>query len=348
MQQPHNHGYLFINLGTPASTQPRDVRAYLNEFLMDPYVISLPWIVRRMLVSAFILPFRPRRSAAAYAKIWTAEGSPLLCHSQALVDQVSRHLDAPTALAMRYGNPSISDALETLASRGTTHVTVVPLYPQYAESTVRTSMEAVEQANAALRQPLLLSYVAPFYDSPAYIEALARSARAHQAETYDHILLSYHGLPEAHLKKADPTHAHCLKDEACCRNPSVAHATCYRHQVYATSLALAAGMNWSAADYSVTFQSRLGRAPWLRPYTDETLSQLPAKGIRKLLVMCPAFLADNLETLEEIAIQGRETFLQAGGELLTVAPCLNDEPQWAQDFAHMLTSNTFKHAAQAP
>ena len=335
---PPSIGFLLVNLGTPEAPTPRAVRAYLNEFLMDPYVVTLPWVLRRILVSCFILPFRPRKSAEAYAKIWTAAGAPLLVHSLALEQAMQAELQAPVALAMRYGNPSLADGLDRLADNGARHVVVAPLYPQYAESTVRTTLEAVATINTKRNAPLDLTHVPPFYSNESFIEALAQTVQPYlqSNQPYDHVLMSYHGLPEAHLKKADPTGRHCLADTSCCDTLSPAHATCYRHQAFTTSRALAQHVGWQPEDYSITFQSRLGRQPWLQPYTDVTLTELPKRGVTRLLVICPAFVADNLETLEEIAIQGRETFLNAGGEHLDVVPCLNTDPMWVRALADLL------------
>jgi len=323
---PQNIGYLIINLGTPASPAVTDVRAYLNEFLMDPFVLDTPWPLRRLIVSAFILPFRPKQSAAAYQSIWQPEGSPLLLNSQALQSALQAQMNEPVGLAMRYGQPGIAEAVQELLANGVDHVVVAPLYPQYADSTVTTSVQA---AIKCLPAGVGHSVLQPFYNNPHYQQALAQSVRDALPAQWDHLLLSYHGLPERHLTRCDPTGKHCLKQENCCAQPSPAHATCYRHQVYATSTDLAAALGISTDQYSVSFQSRLGRLPWLQPYTDQVLSELPARGIKHLAVACPAFVADNLETLEEMGIQGQEIFLQAGGESFHLIPCLNQLPIWA-------------------
>jgi ferrochelatase len=340
-------GFLLVNLGTPASTSVADVRAYLGEFLTDPYVIDLPTPLRQILVRGIILPFRPRRSAEAYAKIWDSAGpgtgSPLLHYSRALhaaltADQTEGRLHglngAPCEMAMRYGSPGIDDALERLLTRGVSRVKLLTLYPQHADSTRQTTIEAVSDR---LPKSVSLEVIPPFFDDPDYLDVQADVIRRHLPERWDHLLLSYHGLPEAHLKRADPTGSHCLASDDCCEVPSPAHATCYRHQVRVTSAQLARRLELNADQWSVSYQSRLGRLPWLSPYTDQVLAELPSRGIRHLAVACPAFVADNLETLEEIGLAGRETFLEAGGESFALVPCLNDDPAWVSVLCRWLT-----------
>ncbi len=322
-------GILLANLGTPSSPEVADVRAYLGEFLMDRHVIDLPWLLRKLLVSGFILPFRPKQSAHAYASIWQPDGSPLLLQSQALETALSQQLPAtmPVALGMRYGEPSLQQAVAQLAAAGVEQILLVALYPQHADSTRSTCIEAVQ---AALPAGTTLTVLPAFYNRPEYIDVLAASIRPSLAQPFDHLLLSYHGLPESHLSKADPTGQHCLKREDCCNTPSPAHEFCYRHQVFATSTALTAALDLPADQVTTSFQSRLGRLPWLTPYTDQTLAALPSRGVKRLVVACPAFVADNLETLEEIGIQGRNIFLEAGGEQLTLVPCLNASAAWVK------------------
>ena len=306
---------------------------------MDPYVLDVPWPIRKLIVSAFILPFRPKNSAEAYAKIWTEQGSPLLTLSQALADACGSQLAAPVALSMRYGKPDIQAGIDALIQAGVEHIQVVPLYPHFADSTVKT---CVELAGQLMPAGVSHSVLSPFYDHPTYIQALARSVTDHLVQPWDHLLLSYHGLPERHLQRADPTGSHCLQGEDCCAKvpASQAHATCYRHHVMMTSTALAQALNLTADQYTVAFQSRLGRLPWLQPYTDQTLSELPKQGIKHLAVACPAFIVDNLETLEEIGLQGRQTFLQAGGETFQLVPCLNQRPDWVDALCQLLLDSS--------
>ncbi len=329
-------GILLVNLGSPQAPTPAAVRRYLNEFLMDPHVIDSPWPIRRLVVSAFILPFRPKATAEAYASIWheadqaaqaAASEGPLLAYSRRLHDGIAARSAAPVALAMRYGEPSIDRGIAELLDAGVDEILLVALYPHHAASTRSTAVEAVRSALTRRSSRARLRTLPPFYDDANYIEVLAAHCRRHLPDEADLLLLSYHGLPERHITRADPTGEHCLQRADCCTVQSPAHASCYRHQVFRTSSLLAEKLNMSAR-YRVSFQSRLGRLPWLAPYTDEVLAALPGEGVRHLAVACPAFVADNLETLEEIGIRGREQFLQAGGETFSVIPCLNDDPDW--------------------
>jgi protoporphyrin/coproporphyrin ferrochelatase len=332
-------GILLLNLGSPSRPAVPEVRHYLGEFLMDPYVIDSPYLLRKLIVSAFILPFRPKQTAEAYASIWDSAGpgSPLLVHSVAQRDGLAERLDTPVALAMRYGEPRVRDALELLLAEAVDEVLLAPLYPHHADSTRRTGIEAVRTTLNRIAPHVDLQVLPPFYEEPRYIEVLADVCRAHLPADNQLLLFSYHGLPERHLTKADPTGKHCLQSENCCEVASAAHASCYRHQVRVTSQRVAAALGLTDDRWQLSFQSRLGRLPWLRPYTDQVLRELPGKGIKRLAVACPAFVADNLETLEEIGMQGRETFLEAGGESYTLIPCLNAEPAWLDllaDYCH--------------
>lgn len=305
---------------------------------MDRYVLDVPAPIRRLIVSLFILPTRPKRSAHAYEQVWQAPdqygyGSPLLQNGAALRDALVSRVDMPVALAMRYGKPSIASAIETLRKQGVERLLVAPLYPQYADSTTTTALEATRQAAGNL--PLV--ELAPFYADPDYISALADVTRRALPNNFDLLLMSFHGLPERHMTKADPTGSHCLRGDACCETPSAAHATCYRHQTRVTSALLAQALGLARDRWSISYQSRLGRLPWLAPYTDATLRELPGRGVKKLAVVCPAFVADNLETLEEIDISGRHTFMEAGGESLTLVPCLNADPAWIATLATLCT-----------
>lgn len=330
---------LFANLGSPDSPTVPAVRRYLDQFLMDPYVIQLPWLLRRLIVSLFVLPTRPKRSAHAYASIWTAQGSPLVCLSMDLLKAVQQQTTLPLGMAMRYGSPSIESELVRLAALpGITEVLFLPLYPHYAESTVLTSVKEAERVIGAQGLKLTLKVPKPFYDHPDYIKALAAHTQPALAQPFDHVLFSYHGLPELHLTKADPTGAHCLKSPTCCQTPSPAHATCYRHQVLRTTEEFVKATGLQPEQYTIAFQSRLGRAKWLEPATETMLKELAGKGVKKLLVLCPAFVTDCLETLEEIEIQGTATFKAAGGDTLTLVPCLNANPQWATTLAEWVAA----------
>jgi len=326
---------LLVNLGSPDSPAEADVRRYLDEFLMDPRVVDLPWPVRRLLVSAFILPTRPKASGEAYASIWTEAGSPLKVYTKALAEGLDERITRPVRWAMRYGEPSIESALLELAENGVTDVDFVALYPHWAMSTSETSIVEAERVISRHRLDLRVMPMAPFYNEPGYVAELAALAREHLHDD-DHLLFSYHGLPERQIRKCDSTRSHCLQVENCCGTPSPAHARCYRHQVFETSELVARALGLADDRWDVSFQSRLGRAKWIEPYTDATLEALPARGVKRLAVMCPAFVADNLETLEEIGIEGRETFLEAGGERFTLIPCLNARAGWIEFLAREL------------
>lgn len=325
-------GLLLCNLGTPDAPTSPAVRRYLREFLSDPRVIDINPLGRWLLLNLIILPLRPRKSAEAYRKIWTEGGSPLLIHGQALVTAVRERVgrDFVVELGMRYGQPSIAAALDRLRQAGALRVVVMPLYPQYASSTTASTLAAVRKQAAALWPPEALTCLGAFYDHPAFVEAFVAVARpVLAAEQPDHVLMSFHGLPESHLRKADPSGRHCLASADCCARIGEVNRDCYRAQSFATARALAAGLGLGDGAWSVSFQSRLGRAQWIRPYTDATLAALAAQGKRRLAVLCPAFVADCLETLEEIGLRGREQFLAGGGERLTLVPSLNASPAWA-------------------
>lgn len=331
-----DHALLLVNLGSPASTSVADVRRYLNQFLMDPYVIDLPWPVRRLLVSLILIK-RPEQSAHAYASIWWDEGSPLVVLTRRLQQAMMAHWPhGPVEIAMRYGQPALPEVLERLAARGVRKVTLAPLYPQFADSTVTTVVELAKQTIAERKLPLQTRILRPFYDHPDYIDALVASARPYLEQDYDHLLLSFHGLPERHLKKLDPTGNHDFQAADCCKNASAEmRAVCYRGQCLATARAFAQKMGIPDGKWSVSFQSRLGRAKWIEPYTETRLDELGKADVKKLLVMCPAFVADCIETLEEIGDRGKEQFIEAGGKELVLVPCLNDHPEWVRVLAGM-------------
>lgn len=321
---------LLANLGSPDAPEEGAVRRYLNQFLMDPYVIQLPWPLRRLIVSLLVLPRRPKDSAHAYQSVWREDGSPLVVLSQQLLAKLKNQVDMPVAMSMRYGNPSIESELLKLAqSSDLKEVLFVPLYPHHADSTVTTSVEEVKRVVLKHDLKLRIKVLLPFFERKDYIQALVKSAQPFlDDESFEHILFSYHGLPESHLKTADPSLAHCLQVSDCCQSPSEAHATCYRHQVFKTTQAFVDSAGLKPEQYTQAFQSRLGRNKWLEPSTENTLKELADKGVKHLTVICPAFVSDCLETLEEIEIQGRESFIAAGGESLRLIPCLNDHDEW--------------------
>ena len=331
---------LLVNLGSPEAPDEDSLRNYLKEFLMDRYVMDVPWPIRRFVLSAFILPRRPRLSAEAYRSIWTDEGAPLMVHTHALANALATRVDMPMTWAMRYGQPTMLDALSILAALpGVDTIRLAPLYPHHAMSTRTTTVEAACRALRELGVSMTLEVLQPFYDRPEYIGAVTAVASNHMGDDIDHLLFSYHGLPERHLRKTDPTREHCLGAAECCDTPSPAHATCYRHQALVTTRAVGTALALPPEKYSTSFQSRVGRQPWLRPHTDEVLAELPHRGVKKLAVICPAFVSDNLETLEEIGIRGRRTFLENGGERFSLVPCINEHPQWIDALAGWVTSD---------
>jgi ferrochelatase len=325
-------GLLLCNLGTPDDPSPASVRRYLREFLSDPRVLDINPIGRWALLNLVILPTRPRKSAAAYRLIWDQQrGSPLLAHGHDLVAAVRERLGAEWAveLGMRYQRPSIASALAALRAAGADSVVVFPLYPQYSASSTGSSAEEVFRVAAQEWVTPTLAFVEPFYDDAGFIDAFAaQGAPILARERPDHVLMSFHGLPERHMHKADPTGGHCLASEGCCDQVVPANRHCYRAQCFATARALAARLGLAAGRWSVSFQSRLGRTPWIRPYTDVVLPQLAAAGKKRVVVFCPAFVADCLETLEEIGIRARRDFTAAGGEALALVPSLNASPRW--------------------
>ena len=311
-------GILLVNLGSPDSTNVEDVRTYLREFLMDGKVIDSPWIIRKMIVELFILPKRPINSAEAYKKIWTDEGSPLIVYSKILQEKIQEQMDIPVGLAMRYKNPSIEFGIQELYDQGVRDILVVPLYPQYTMSTTETVADKVLEVQKKKFKDINVQFIKAFYNHPDYIKVLGDSIKDNLPEEYDKLLFSYHGIPERHDKKA-------LKSAKVSGLP----IETYRNQCIETSRLVAEYLELPEDKFYTSFQSRLGRDPWIRPYTDETLENFPENnGVKKLAVCTPAFVADCLETLEEISMEGREEFLHAGGESFTYIPCLNDRQDW--------------------
>lgn len=322
---------LLVNLGSPDSPSEDDVRHYLNEFLMDSNVIDMPWPIRRLIVSLFVLPKRPAKSAKAYASVWTDEGSPLISISKKLLNKVRQQTTMSVELAMRYGQPDMESAIVKLASKSEIkELLLFPLYPHYAMSTIKTVMEKAEAIISDNKLPISLSVHPVFYDHEDYIDALVNSARPWLEKEYDHLVFSYHGVPERHITKDDSTKSHCLKSGDCCQKPSPAHHTCYRHQVYRTSACFVEKADIPVDKYSIAFQSKLGRDKWLEPSTSSVIKQLAEQGAKKILVICPAFVSDCLETLEEIGMEAKQDFISAGGESLELIPCLNDHPDWVK------------------
>lgn len=321
---------LLLNLGSPDSTSIPDVRRYLEEFLTDDRVLDIPAWKRSLILKLFILPRRPKESAEAYSEVWTDEGSPLIVTSKEQHKLVSEQVDTPVYLAMRYGNPSTPDVVKQIIADGVTDLFIMPLYPHYAMSSYETAVvKVMEEINAHAPQ-MKTSLLQPFYQDDDYVQALVDSAMPHMEEDDDLLLFSYHGIPERHVQKSDPSHAHCLVRDDCCETPHPCHATCYKHQCLATTKAFIEKSGIPKEKTAISFQSRLLRDPWLGPYTDFELKRFGKEGVKKIKVMCPAFVSDCLETIEEIGMRGVEEFTEAGGESLTLVPCMNAHPSWIQ------------------
>jgi len=331
-------GVLLVNLGSPDSPEVGDVRRYLREFLMDGRVIDIPWITRFFLVHFLILPTRPKESAGAYRKVWLPEGSPLVVTGKNVCAELQARVDVPVALAMRYQNPSIEHGIDQLLDHGVDELLLIPLFPHYAMSSYETAVEKTKTVLRRMASGLKLAVQPPFFDHPDYIRALVASARGTLDRGYDHLLFSFHGLPERQLKKTDPSGSHCLAADDCCAGNHPSHNTCYRAQCFKTVDAFVRAAGVPPGNYSVAFQSRLGRDPWLKPYTDLELPRLAKQGVRRLLVICPAFVCDCLETVEEIGMRAKETFTEAGGESLELVPCMNEHPLWIEALENMVTA----------
>ncbi|HEX3229025.1 MAG TPA: ferrochelatase [Pyrinomonadaceae bacterium] len=340
-------GILLINLGTPDAPTPEAVGRYLREFLMDGFVIDVPAPLRWFLVNVLIVPRRKYQSAAAYQKVQLAEGSPLLVHTRALAQKVAAELggEFQVEFAMRYGNPSIYSALAKLKDE-TDRIIVLPLYPHYAESSFETAVVETRRSAQALGCRERLTFLPPFYDRPEFIDAFASRIRhVLTAENSEHVVFSFHGLPERHVTKLHPEH--CLRSANCCEQVSASNRNCYRAQCFATARAFAQRLGLNEESYTVSFQSRLGRAKWISPNTEEVLADLARRGKKRIAVACPSFVADCLETVEEIAIRGRDLFIAAGGTELHLIPSLNDEPAWVDAVAAMIWEKSDKSRGAA-
>lgn len=331
-------GIILMNLGSPDSTSVPDLKKYLTQFLMDEKVIDKPWLIRTLLVRGLIVPFRSPKSAEAYRKIWWKEGSPLIVLTEQLKVALSQKLPYPMAISMRYGNPYPKAAYDALLQQDPDleEVVLVPLYPHYAMSSFETAVDYMKKAHKKLGYRFKIKVVAPFYNHPAYIKALSESIRPYLDQDFDQLLFSYHGIPERHVRKTDPTGNHCLQSGDCCMTQSLAHKTCYRHQVTMTSLLVTEQLGLPEDKWQQSYQSRLGRDPWLQPNTQVRLPLLPGEGIKKLLVVSPSFVSDCLETLEELGIRGKEDYLQSGGKQYQFIPCMNTQPLWVDALAQII------------
>lgn len=333
-------GVLLVNLGTPDSYKTRDVAKYLKQFLLDPRVIDIAPLARQILVRGIIVPFRSPKSAKVYKELWTEEGSPLKAYGYALRDKVQEELGGgyEVVLGMRYQNPSLNSALDELKAKGVDEIVVFPLFPQYASATTGSVFEEVMDIIKTWQTFPKLTFVNEYHDNPGMIRIFAQNGGQFDLKQYDHILMSFHGLPQRQLRKAD-THNHCLKSDNCCSTLCEKNKLCYSAQCHGTAQSIARELSLSEQDYTVCFQSRLGKDPWIQPYTEETIRHLAANGARRLLVFCPAFTADCLETTIEIGEEYDEVFKEVGGERIDLVPSLNDSAEWARVVGEMILAS---------
>ena len=326
-------GILLINMGTPDAPTREKVGVYLKEFLMDPYVIDIPFPFRWFLVNVLVLPRRSAASAALYQKVWAEHGSPLLYYSRQFEEKLKEALpkNYVIELGMRYGNPSIPSALGKLKEAGVSSVIAFPLYPQYSIAATKSSVAWLLKSAAKLGFDVPIKTLPAFYDDKGYLDAVAAVSAPYLAQKpYDVALFSFHGLPEHQVKKTDPTGQHCLKSEDCCERIVEANRDCYRAQCFATAKALCERLGIPKERYRVSFQSRLGGTPWIQPFSDEFYRTLAKQGIRRIAVLCPSFIVDCLETVEEVSLRGRDEFLQNGGEELFLVPSVNSHEAWVK------------------
>ena len=309
-------GVLIINLGTPDNLELTSVKKYLKEFLSDSYVVDIPTIIRKILVNFIIVPFRSRKTQDAYKSIWTKNGSPLIINTNLIKEKLDQKIEYPVEMAMRYQNPSIEKGLISLEEKGCKEIIVLPLYPHYAEATSLTTKLKVKDVKDKLDLDLKLSFLDEFYNEDGYLESLSKQINSHLNDDVDFLLFSYHGIPKRQNVRTNPT---------------------YEEQVKLASKLCAERLDLKDDQWGVAFQSRIGPG-WLQPFTDKVLENLPKNGIKKIAVVCPSFVADNLETLEEINIEARETFIEAGGEKFVFIPCLNNDDNWI-DFLVKYVSN---------
>lgn len=326
-------GVLLVNLGTPDSSKVSDVKKYLDQFLMDERVIDIPKLNRTLLVKGVIVPFRSPKTAKLYNEIWDKEtGSPLLYYSQIQAKMLQEKLGAEyhVELAMRYQNPSIESALEKLKAKRVSSIKVIPLFPQYASASTGSVIQLVMELVSKWQTIPPISFVNSFHDNELVIKAFANNARKHQPETFDHVLFSFHGLPERQLLKCDHSGKWCLQSDNCCQTLNDANKFCYSAQSHNTAKLIAAELGISKENYSVCFQSRLGKEPWVQPYTTDVLKKLASEGKKRLLMFSPAFVADCLETVYEITVEYHEAFKALGGEHVQLVESLNDNPMFIE------------------
>ncbi|HKP36816.1 MAG TPA: ferrochelatase [Pyrinomonadaceae bacterium] len=333
-------GVLLINIGTPDDATPEAVGRYLREFLMDGYVLDMPYIKRWLLVNRIIVPRRKHYSAKHYQEIQTEEGSPLMFNTRRFAAQLSDELNRSgeylVEIGMRYGNPSIRAALSKLKTSKVDQLVVMPLYPQYTQSSFETAVvEAKKRARQLGFTETIL--VPPFYADAGFVKASAQRIEEHIGEReLDHVLFSYHGVPVRHIKQIDPSGSHCLGSPDCCAEIGTVNQSCYRAQCVATSRAIARELELEPGRYTTCFQSQFGKDEWIGPSLENLLAELPGRGAKRVAVSCPSFVADCLETLEEIGMRGVQEFKEAGGDELTLVPCLNSDPAWIKAAADLI------------
>lgn len=333
-------GVLLINIGTPDDPSPEAVGRYLREFLMDGYVLDMPFMKRWLLVNRVIVPRRKHYSAEHYQKVQMPEGSPLLVHTKRFAAGLTTELgnDYAVEIGMRYGNPSIAAGLSKLKNAAVDRMVAAPLYPQYTQSSFETAVAETRKQAKKLGVTDKVVFLKPFYVDADFIAANAKVVSKHlQTHAADYVLFSFHGVPVRHIKQID-TQDHCRLNESCCAEVSAANANCYRAQCHATSRAIASAIDLNTNQYTTCFQSQFGKDEWIGPSFEGLLEELPKRGIKTIAVACPSFVADCLETLEEIGIRGREEFQEAGGDELTLIPCLNSEPLWIKAAANLIRS----------
>jgi len=328
---------LLINLGSPKSLDKKDVKDYLREFLSDDLVIDLPKILQQFILRCFILPFRPAQAKEAYELIWEEEGSPLIINTQKIANALAKKTGWNVDIAMRYQEPSIENVIKKYKENNVEELTVISLYPHNAMSTTLSTELAVKEVVRRIYPDLKLSFVEPFYDNPLYIKALSESIKPYLKDI-DKLVFSYHGIPMRHIKKSDISGSHCIGENSCCNIDNVSSRNCYRSNTFTTSKLTAQYLKLKSSEWMMTFQSRVSiiSPNWLKPYTDIELDNLPPKGVEKVGVVCPSFVADCLETLEEIDMRARETFEEAGGETFKYIPCLNDDKKFISVLEHLI------------
>ena len=341
MKQKRKTGVLLVNLGTPDGPDRSSVYRYLKQFLMDGRVIDIPALPRNILVKGIIAPFRSGSSAKLYKELWTDEGSPLLYYGEKLEREVQAKLgdDYIVKLAMRYQSPSIESGLEALYKANIDEILVLPLFPHYASATVGSVMDEVMRLMRKEQTMFPVRFIHSFYDDPKMIQVFVENAKAFDLDSYDHILFSYHGIPQRHLRKGDREKTHCLKDKDCCQNITLSNQFCYSAQCYATTKAIVKELGLKEGQYTTSFQSRLGRDPWTQPYTIKEIEAIAERGGKRILVFSPAFVSDCLETIIEIGLEYNEEFEEMGGEHIDLVPSLNDHPLWIESVVDMLRAD---------